>query len=67
MRYYVNTKKQLNGDNEVHAVTCSKLPKEENRRYLDDFSSCEPAVRLAKQQGYKANGCIHCCRPCHTT
>ncbi len=65
-RYYVNTNKQSNGDNEVHTTGCSFLPNAENRVYLGDFNSCGPAVAEAKRRGYNANGCYYCSRACHT-
>ncbi|PNM13100.1 hypothetical protein A6J64_014260 [Yersinia enterocolitica] len=66
-KYYVNSKKQDNGDNEVHTAECRFLPSSDNRVYLGEFSSCSPAVTAAKDKGYHANGCIHCCKPCHTS
>jgi hypothetical protein len=67
MRYYVNTNAQSNGDHEVHTASCSWLPEEDNRIYLGDYASCEPAVREAKKHHSQCNGCYYCCRPCHTS
>jgi hypothetical protein len=68
MRYYVNTRAQSNGDNEVHTSSCGYLPGESNREYLGDFASCSPAVSEAKRRGYRrANGCYWCSRACHTS
>ena len=66
-KYYVNDNAQSNGDHEVHVQGCSYMPKVENRTYLGDFSSCQPAVRKAKELYSKSNGCYFCCKPCHTT
>lgn len=65
--YYVNTKKQFNGDNEVHVYGCNYLPAESNRLFLGDYSSCQSAVTEAKRIGYNANGCCYCNKPCYTT
>ncbi len=66
-RYYVNKNAQANGDHEVHTTGCSYMPKAENRTYLGDFTSCQPAVREAKKTYTKSNGCFYCSRPCHTS
>lgn len=65
--YYVNRNAQLNGDHEVHTTNCIYLPSVENRLYLGYFSSCAEAVREAKKTYSQSNGCIYCCRPCHTS
>lgn len=67
MKYYVNENQQENGDHEVHTADCRYLPERENRIYLGEYESCRLAVLKAKSLGYKANGCIHCCRLCHTS
>lgn len=66
-RYYVNKNAQTNGDHEVHKLECSRLPKEENRIYLGEYTNCRPAVAKAKEIYPKANGCSICSRDCHTT
>ncbi|MGF6849957.1 hypothetical protein QFZ51_005192 [Chitinophaga sp. W3I9] len=65
--YYVNNNPQLNGDHEVHVSTCEYFPMMYNRTYLGGFETCQEAVREATKRYKKANGCIHCCRLCHTT
>lgn len=65
--YYVNKVKQSNGDHEVHTTGCSYLPAEANRIYLGEFASCTPAVDAARRHYTQVNGCIHCCRACHTS
>jgi hypothetical protein len=65
-RYYVSKLMQRNGDHEVHDEICRWLPKVENRIYLGEFQSCHDAVRTAKDHYSQTNGCINCCRPCHT-
>jgi len=69
MPYYcVNTEAQANGDHEVHDTSaCNNLPSIWNRKDLGYHSSCVGAVREAKKTYWKANGCWHCCRSCHTT
>lgn len=67
-KYYVNTRAQANGDNEVHKEGCASMPAVENRMYLGEFTSCEGAVKEAKKTYPKtANGCKHCSNACHTT
>lgn len=67
MRYCVNTEAQSNGDHEVHTRDCHKVPAPRNQADLGEHNSCETAVAKARRMGYNANGCIHCCRKCHTT
>jgi len=62
--YYVNNKAQPNGDHEVHMTACNYFPSD--RTYLGEFASCAPAVDRANETHRPANGCWHCCRPCHT-
>ena len=68
MRYYVNQNEQDNGDHEVHKEDCNWMPEPENREYLGNFLSCQPAVAEAKRRGYStANGCYYCSNLCHTS
>ncbi|GAI41041.1 unnamed protein product [marine sediment metagenome] len=53
MRYYVNKNAQDNGDHEVHEEGCEKMPEEENKLYLGDFSNCHDAVKEAKKHYHK--------------
>lgn len=64
--YYVNKNSQPNGDHEVHAGTCTRLPLEHNRQYLGLFQNCSAAVTEAKKTYPKANGCYYCSNACHT-
>lgn len=66
-RYYVNKNAQSNGDHEVHVPSCSFFPDAENRIYLGEFSSCQPAVTEAKKHYRQSNGCYYCCNACHTS
>ncbi|MDH4140566.1 MAG: hypothetical protein OEV43_08355 [Coriobacteriia bacterium] len=66
-RYYVNTKAQPNGDHEVHRFGCVFMPVAVNRNYLGDFTSCRPAVAVAKRTHPKSDGCYFCSRECHTS
>lgn len=65
--YYVNKVQQSNGDHEVHTTGCSYMPAESNRTYLGEFTSCAPAVDAARRHYTQVNGCVHCCRACHTS
>lgn len=66
-KYYVNTRAQSNGDNEVHKDGCTRMPSAENRKYLGEFESCADAVREAKKTyPTTANGCYYCSYACHT-
>ena len=56
MAAYYDTDPDDKGDHEVHragALGC--LP--QNRIYLGDFASCEPAVLEAKKHYAKVDGC----------
>lgn len=66
-KYYVNKNAQSNGDHEVHVPSCSFFPAAENRIYLGEFSSCQPAVTEAKKHYQQSNGCYYCCGACHTS
>lgn len=65
-RYYVNKNMQANGDHEVHKTGCTWLPNPENRIYLGDYSSCDPAIREARKYYNQVNGCYYCSNACHT-
>jgi len=65
--YYVNRNQQTNGDHEVHTANCSRLPLENNRKYLGNFTSCFDAVREAKKYYPQSNGCYYCSYACHTS
>ena len=64
-RYFVNKEKQSNGDNEVHKEGCSKMPRDEHRKFLGVFNRCSDAVREAKKEFSSANGCKVCIPDCH--
>ena len=66
-KYYVNTIPQPNRDHEVHKEGCYHLPALSNRKYLGSFSNCADVVRVAKITYPTADGCYHCCRPCHNS
>lgn len=68
MKYYVHTLTDNQNDHEVHTEYCSHLPLAVNRRYLGEFTSCQPAVQVARNLGYsRVNGCYWCSTPCHTS
>ncbi|WP_261510433.1 hypothetical protein [Chryseobacterium paludis] len=66
-KYYVNKNAQSNGDHEVHHEDCRYLPDTLNRKYLGMFSSCKDAVKEAKKEYTKSNGCKTCSTECHTS
>jgi hypothetical protein len=68
MAYYlVNRQAQPNGDHEVHQTTCGYLPALGNQDHLGYFSTCQEAVRAARNRGYRqVNGCYWCSYACHT-
>jgi hypothetical protein len=63
-KYYVDNEGKLNGDHEVHAETCPRLP--DNSQYLGEFSNCFEALKAARKYYIWANGCHWCSRPCQT-
>lgn len=65
-RYYVNKKAQTTGDHEVHKTGCHWMPKVENRQYLGEYSSCEPAVAKARITFPTADGCYYCSNECNS-
>lgn len=65
-RYFVDAIAQTNGDHEVHASSCLRLPRPSHRRYLGDFASCLPAVKEARKCYTRVNGCSDCANACHT-
>lgn len=63
--YYVNNNAQANGDHEVHVTNCSYMPS--SKKYLGEYSTCQPAVVEAKKHYRQSNGCKFCSSPCHTS
>ena len=63
--YYVNNKKQSNGDHEVHTCDCTYIPSD--KKYLGQFSNCDAAVKEAKKTYSQSNGCKTCSNTCHTS
>lgn len=64
--YFVNAIAETNGDHEVHASMCLRLPRPSSRRYLGDFASCVPAVKEARKRYTRVNACSACANACHT-
>lgn len=63
MRYTINREKTDGKYNEVHTITCSRLPVVSNRINLGDFNNAIEAVNYAKSIGFHyADGCYYCCR-----
>jgi len=66
-KYYIDKNAQPNGDHEVHTEKCSFLPDEQNREFLGNFSSCQKAVKEARNHYFSVDGCFFCCIECHTS
>jgi hypothetical protein len=67
LKYHVNNNAQYNGDHEVHIESCIYYSRIINKTYLGEYESCNEAVRAATKIHQQVNGCISCCRPCHTS
>ena len=67
VKYCVNKNKDNNGDHEVHKAGCPWWPKAENRKDLGEHSSCQSAVREAKNYYSSVNGHKYCSEACHTS
>lgn len=64
-RYYVNNRKDNNGNNEVHKYGCHWLNEASDVSYLGTFNNGIEAVNYARYLGYHADGCYYCCREAH--
>ena len=64
--YYVNKNPQPTGEHEVHCDGCDYLPEPQHREYLGYYSTCQEAVRAAKELYHNVDGCYHCSRECHS-
>ena len=64
--FYINLKPQENGDNEMHRSGCKHLANNTNRYYVGLFGTCNEAIKEAKKAFPQSNGCIHCCKSCHS-
>lgn len=65
-KYYVNDRKQENGDHEVHNQNCKYLHLIVSKTYLGEHYNCKPAVAEARKHYRQVNGCYFCCEDCHT-
>lgn len=65
-KYLVNKQKTDGVVHEVHTVSCWNLPEPHNQKFLGEFADCKAAVRSAEVTHRPADGCEHCCAPCHT-
>tara|TARA_R110002020_G_scaffold383407_1_gene594035 strand:+ start:310 stop:510 length:201 start_codon:yes stop_codon:yes gene_type:complete len=63
-KYYLNNRKQENGDHEVHKSGCDFFPSD--IKYLGEYDNCKDAVREAKKTYNQVNGCYYCSNACHT-
>jgi hypothetical protein len=64
--YHVNKNAQPTGEHEVHENGCSYQPDAGNRQALGDHTSCQSAVKKAKEYYTKVDGCYFCSKACHT-
>lgn len=62
--YYVNRQADKQGDHEVHADGCSRMPSDKHG--LGEHASCGTAVLAAKKIYPTANGCFFCSKECHS-
>ncbi len=65
MKYYVNHEAKDGGVHVVHAVHCQFLPNADKRKALGDYAKCETAMKYARDEYDKVNGCSTCCSDCH--
>ncbi len=69
-RYYVNNNQQESKDgrhHEVHKDGCDWLKRASDTTYLGTFSNCHEAMVVARRKYPRtADGCIRCCRDCHS-
>ncbi len=65
-KYVVNNNTTYNPGkhHEVHTTTCHVCPKNDYKN-LGEHKDCQSAVKEAKETHSDADGCIHCCKPCH--
>lgn len=69
--YYLNLSPQAgSSEYEVRREGCYWLTLVHNRERLGSYSTCVPAVALAKRRysgsAHLINGCAHCSSRCHT-
>lgn len=62
--YYVNTNAQPGGEHEVHVLGCPTPAREDNRRYLGAFRTCEAALQAAAAEFGNVGGCANCLPDC---
>ena len=67
-QYYLNRIRQETGENEVHRLGCSFMPRLENRIKLGNQYHCQSALAEAIRirPSWTIDGCIFCCEDCHT-
>ena len=66
-RYFVHKEKHPNEDHEVHKEGCSKMPRDEHRKFLGIFNKCRDALKEARRDYQQVNGCKQCIPECHTS
>lgn len=67
LAYYLDTKAF-----EVHLASCPTVSASPQYQHLGRYWNCSSAVHEAmrhvpKTELSKVNGCVHCCRDCHTS
>ena len=65
MKYYVNDEAKEGGVHIVHSEKCQFLPNEDKRHALGDYTSCDTAMKHARERHSRVNGCQTCCPDCH--
>lgn len=63
--YYVNAIPEFTGTHEVHEEDCPHLPGVSDRVYLGFFANCGDALREAKKEYDRVDGCRICSPACH--
>lgn len=58
--YFINNHAQVNGDHEVHAVGCARMPAD--KRYLGNFECVSEAMMEARKESWQSAGCTSCVR-----
>jgi hypothetical protein len=63
---YVSMEPEPNGEHEVHASGCRRLPDFRRRIYLGDYLCCRRAMTEAGNYYRHVNGCPACCHACYS-
>jgi hypothetical protein len=58
--YFINNHAQPNGDHEMHALGCVRMPAD--KRYLGNYECTGEAMLEARKEFWQATGCLSCAR-----